>query len=157
MKRYHVVLGAVLMAGLIAGGFSQTYAQQETTSPAASQASSIKFVTPASFQCGAKVSWSTLSAWKGESGKCGAEGALYTVVGEVPTVAEGYIEGKLIVPEIKDKEYEAYEGAKHNIVKHRFEVAFCITTREADRPIKIQAYNNDKQAQGPLCEVTLTK
>ncbi|MFA6055585.1 MAG: hypothetical protein WC769_09440 [Thermodesulfovibrionales bacterium] len=114
----------------------------------------IQFLTPSVFKCGKNVSWDKLTEWKGLSGKCG-DGLLYTVVGEVNAVEEGYIKAKIIVPEDKNKEWAPYNGEVQDINNKKFEIQFCITTKSSTRPFWFQAYSKDKQKIGSKCTVTV--
>lgn len=114
----------------------------------------IQFSTPQAFKCGENISWSMLTGWRGLSGKCG-NGLLYTVVGEVDAVKEGYIKAKIVVPEDNNREWAPFNGEVQEISNKRFEIQFCITTKISTRPIWFQAYSKDGKKVGGKCTVTL--
>jgi len=149
MKVHYSAISATLMANLLAIGFSGAAYAQDIEAPPA-----ISFSVPNVFRCGANISWSQLTDWKGKRDKCG-EGTLYTVIGEVPDLPYGYIKGSIVAPEDNNRNLEVYGGYKHPINNHQFEVGFCIDTREANRPIKIQAYKENNKPYGPPCKVQI--
>ncbi len=115
---------------------------------------SIMFSNPRSFKCGDSIPWTSLSDWTGVAGVCG-QGLLYTVAGTVPHVREGFVKAWIVVPEDNNKKWSAYNGERHAIVNSRFEVQFCITTKQATRPILIQAHTREGQVSGNECSITL--
>jgi hypothetical protein len=147
MKFKSLTVVVLCLASLIFGNEEVVQSQELTDIP-------IHFLTPSVFKCGANVSWTKLTEWKGEGGKCG-NGLLYTVVGEVTAVKEGYIKAKIIVPEDNDKEWAPYNGEVQDINNKKFELQFCITTKSSTRPIWFQAYSKDGKKIGSKCTVTL--
>lgn len=114
----------------------------------------IQFSMPQTFKCEENISWSKLTGWRGLSGKCG-NGLLYTVVGELDSVKEGYIKAKIVIPEDNNREWTPFNGEVQEITNKRFEIQFCITTKSSTRPIWFQAYSKDGKKVGGKCTVTL--
>jgi hypothetical protein len=115
----------------------------------------IQLLNPSIFKCGANIPWDQMSEWKGVSGKCG-NGLLYTVIGKVDAVENGYIKAKIKVSEDKNNgEWAPFNGEAQNIINNQFEVQFCITTRSSTRSLWFQAYSKDGVKVGSRCTITL--
>jgi hypothetical protein len=147
MKMSRLAIGVIFLICMTFGQEEIAQSQELANAP-------IRFITPDVFSCGANIPWSRVLTWSGEEGQCGA-GLLYRIVGEVPAVRDGYIKGKIIIPEVNNKEWAPYNGEVQTIINNKFEIQFCITTRNATRPIRLQVYAQNGDKIGDSCTITL--
>lgn len=107
-------------------------------------------LTPSQLHCNANVPWASLSAWTGEEGRCRA-GTAYTVIGELPDIAEGYIRTRMTLPGNSADAADGSSSGRQPIVNHRFEVPLCIVRKDVDRQVVMQAYADNGSQYGGEC------
>jgi hypothetical protein len=114
------------------------------------------FATPTSFRCNSNVSWRDLSDWGGEQGRCKV-GLAYTVIGEVPGVEEGYVATRMILIGQGEEGSNMPSSALQKVINHSFETSLCISRKDIDRQIVMQAYTHDGRKYGWECGLVITR